>query len=229
MPAVAGRCETAGAPGGLTRRDRCPRRLGAHRVAVRLRPQMERLDGRVDVGALPTLQASRPGLFRVFQNLIANAFKFHAGDAPHVTVSARRRRARGQRNRPRHLPADRRGPRRAHLGGACARRRQHLSLHPPGATPKDRPLIQRTGLAGHRRDEQQWVAFPARRRSGAGYSTRSAGPTIGLVERSRCPSARRGHRETRRRDARARRPATRRPVTGRPGGPRPSTDRPGLA
>ncbi|MGZ6663041.1 MAG: sensor histidine kinase, partial [Solirubrobacteraceae bacterium] len=36
----------------------------------------------------PVLQASRPGLFRVFQNLIANAFKFHNGDAPHVTVSA---------------------------------------------------------------------------------------------------------------------------------------------
>jgi hypothetical protein len=43
-----------------------------------------------------------------------------------------------QRNRPRHLPADRRGPRRAHLGGACARRRQHLSLHAPGLTPDDR-------------------------------------------------------------------------------------------
>jgi signal transduction histidine kinase len=54
-----------------------------------LAPQIEHVDGRVEVGALPILQASRPGVFRVFQNLIANAFKFHNGDAPHVTVSAR--------------------------------------------------------------------------------------------------------------------------------------------
>jgi signal transduction histidine kinase len=57
-------------------------------VLVTLAAQIERVDGRVEVGALPVLQASRPGLFRVFQNLIANAFKFHNGDAPHVTVSA---------------------------------------------------------------------------------------------------------------------------------------------
>jgi signal transduction histidine kinase len=54
-----------------------------------LAPQIERLDGRVEVGALPILPASRPGLFRVFQNLIANAFKFRNGQAPQVTVSAR--------------------------------------------------------------------------------------------------------------------------------------------
>jgi signal transduction histidine kinase len=58
-------------------------------VLVTLAAQIERVDGRVEVGALPVLQASRPGLFRVFQNLIANAFKFHDGDAPHVTVCAR--------------------------------------------------------------------------------------------------------------------------------------------
>jgi signal transduction histidine kinase len=57
-------------------------------VLVTLAAQIERVDGRVEVGALPVLQASRPGLFRVFQNLIANAFKFHNGDSPHVTVSA---------------------------------------------------------------------------------------------------------------------------------------------
>jgi signal transduction histidine kinase len=50
---------------------------------------IEHVEGSIGVGALPTLQASRPGLFRVFQNLIANAFKFHNGDAPQVTVSAR--------------------------------------------------------------------------------------------------------------------------------------------
>src|SRR3954465_14677745 len=58
-------------------------------VVATLAAQIERVDGRVEVGALPVLQASRPGLFRVFQNLIANAFKFHNGDAPHVAVSAR--------------------------------------------------------------------------------------------------------------------------------------------
>jgi signal transduction histidine kinase len=59
-----------------------------------LAPQIEHVDGRVEVGALPILQASRPGVFRVFQNLIANAFKFHNGDAPRVTVSARHGEAR---------------------------------------------------------------------------------------------------------------------------------------
>jgi signal transduction histidine kinase len=58
-------------------------------VLATLAPQIEHVDGHVEVGALPTLQASRPGLFRVFQNLIANAFEFHNGDAPNVTVSAR--------------------------------------------------------------------------------------------------------------------------------------------
>jgi len=58
-------------------------------VLATLASQIERVDGRVEVGALPTLPASRPGLFRVFQNLLANAFKFHDGDAPLVMVSAR--------------------------------------------------------------------------------------------------------------------------------------------
>ena len=58
-------------------------------VLATLASQIEHVDGRVEVGELPTLQASRPGLVRVFQNLIANAFKFHDGDTPHVTVSAK--------------------------------------------------------------------------------------------------------------------------------------------
>ena len=58
-------------------------------VVVTLASQIEDVDGSVEVGELPTLQARRPGLFRVFQNLIANAVKFHDGDPPHVTVSAR--------------------------------------------------------------------------------------------------------------------------------------------
>jgi signal transduction histidine kinase len=58
-------------------------------VIATLASQIERVGGHVEVGALPTLQASRPGLFRVFQNLITNAFKFRDRDAPHVTVYAR--------------------------------------------------------------------------------------------------------------------------------------------
>src|SRR4051794_40560404 len=58
-------------------------------VLATLASQIEHLDGRVEVGELPTLQARRSGLLRVFQNLIANALKFHDGDAPHVTVTAR--------------------------------------------------------------------------------------------------------------------------------------------
>ena len=38
-----------------------------------LAAQIERVDGRVEVGALPVLQASRPGLSGSFSNLIANA------------------------------------------------------------------------------------------------------------------------------------------------------------
>jgi signal transduction histidine kinase len=57
-------------------------------VLEALAPQVERVSGRVDVGRLPVLAASRTGLHRVFQNLIANALKFHDGAAPLVTVSA---------------------------------------------------------------------------------------------------------------------------------------------
>src|SRR4051795_8938576 len=57
-------------------------------VLATLASQIEHVGGRVEVGELPTLQARRPGVFRVFQNLIANALKFHDGDPPHVTVSA---------------------------------------------------------------------------------------------------------------------------------------------
>ena len=54
-----------------------------------LAPRIEDLEACVEVAPLPTLHVSRPGLFRVFQNLIANALKFHDGDAPRVTVAAR--------------------------------------------------------------------------------------------------------------------------------------------
>jgi len=57
-------------------------------VLAALASQIEDADGRVEVAQLPTVYASRPGLFRVFQNLIGNALKFHSGEAPLVTVSA---------------------------------------------------------------------------------------------------------------------------------------------
>jgi signal transduction histidine kinase len=58
-------------------------------VLAGLEAQIEDAEACVAVDPLPTLHASRPGLFRVFQNLIANALKFHDGDVPRVTVSAR--------------------------------------------------------------------------------------------------------------------------------------------
>lgn len=58
-------------------------------VLAALASQIEAVDGRVEVADLPTLHASRTGLSRIFQNLIANALKFQNGDAPRVTVSAR--------------------------------------------------------------------------------------------------------------------------------------------
>jgi signal transduction histidine kinase len=48
---------------------------------------------------------------------------------------------------PRHLPSDRRGPRWAHLGGACARRRQHLPPHAPDLTPGLPPTSGRRASA----------------------------------------------------------------------------------
>jgi signal transduction histidine kinase len=53
-----------------------------------LAAQIESLDARVEVGELPIVHASRTGVLRVFQNLIANALKFHDGAAPRVMVSA---------------------------------------------------------------------------------------------------------------------------------------------
>jgi signal transduction histidine kinase len=58
-------------------------------VLAALASQIQDVDARIEVTELPTLHASRPGLFRVFQNLIANALKFRDGDAPRVIVSAR--------------------------------------------------------------------------------------------------------------------------------------------
>jgi signal transduction histidine kinase len=57
-------------------------------VLSALATQLDTTAGRVEVGELPVLNASHAGLFRVFQNLIANALKFHDRDAPVVAVSA---------------------------------------------------------------------------------------------------------------------------------------------
>jgi signal transduction histidine kinase len=58
-------------------------------VLAALATQIDAVDARVEVGELPTLKASRLGLFRVFQNLIGNALKFQDGDVPTIMVSAR--------------------------------------------------------------------------------------------------------------------------------------------
>jgi signal transduction histidine kinase len=57
-------------------------------VLASLSSQIEGAGGRVEVDDLPTLLASRTGLARVFQNLIANAIKFHDDAAPLVRISA---------------------------------------------------------------------------------------------------------------------------------------------
>jgi signal transduction histidine kinase len=59
-------------------------------VLTGLARQLEETAGRVEVGELPVVRASHAGLLRVFQNLIANALKFHGADAPVVALSADR-------------------------------------------------------------------------------------------------------------------------------------------
>ena len=57
-------------------------------VAASLTDALERLDGRLEITALPTVRGDRAQLGRVFQNLIANGLKFHSGQPPRITVSA---------------------------------------------------------------------------------------------------------------------------------------------
>jgi signal transduction histidine kinase len=59
-------------------------------VAASLRPAVERNHGRLEIASLPTVRGDRAQLGRVFQNLVANALKFHSDEAPHVSVSAER-------------------------------------------------------------------------------------------------------------------------------------------
>jgi len=52
---------------------------------------MERTRGKINVNSLPTLEADRSQMRQLFQNLIANALKFHReGVAPVVDLSSRR-------------------------------------------------------------------------------------------------------------------------------------------
>ena len=59
-------------------------------VVAGLDAQISSLAGTVEVAELPTVRASPFALSRVFQNLIANALKFHDREAPVVQVSAAR-------------------------------------------------------------------------------------------------------------------------------------------
>jgi signal transduction histidine kinase len=59
-------------------------------VAASLANAVERLHGRLEISALPTVRGDRAQLGRVFQNLVANGLKFHSDEPPHVTVSAER-------------------------------------------------------------------------------------------------------------------------------------------
>src|SRR3954454_14873882 len=57
-------------------------------VVGALGAQLDSTAGRVQVDGLPVVRGSHAGLQRVFQNLIANALKFHDGEPPLIQVSA---------------------------------------------------------------------------------------------------------------------------------------------
>lgn len=56
----------------------------AREVLDDLSERVRQTDGRVEVGALPTISADPLQMRQLFQNLIANALKFHRADAPPV-------------------------------------------------------------------------------------------------------------------------------------------------
>lgn len=61
----------------------------AQEVKSDLDARIERTGGRVEIGALPTIEAEPTQMRQLLQNLIANALKFHRpGEAPIVKVSA---------------------------------------------------------------------------------------------------------------------------------------------
>ncbi|MBI3600177.1 MAG: hypothetical protein HY097_05995 [Nitrospinae bacterium] len=59
-------------------------------IVVDLENRISQTGGRVEIGELPTINADKTQMFQLFQNLIANALKFHkAGETPLVTVKNR--------------------------------------------------------------------------------------------------------------------------------------------
>ena len=57
-------------------------------VAASLTNAIERFDGRLKIADMPWVRGDRDQLGRVFQNLVANALKFHSDEPPRVTISA---------------------------------------------------------------------------------------------------------------------------------------------
>jgi light-regulated signal transduction histidine kinase (bacteriophytochrome) len=62
-------------------------------VAASLTNAIHELHGELEIGDLPIVRGDRAQLGRVFQNLVANALKFHSDEPPHVRISAERREA----------------------------------------------------------------------------------------------------------------------------------------
>jgi signal transduction histidine kinase len=83
---ISGILEYATADG--TAHDEVDSREVVDDVISALASQIDGVSGNVEVGALPVLPASRTGLHRVFQNLIANALKFRGSPSPLISVSA---------------------------------------------------------------------------------------------------------------------------------------------
>ena len=70
----------------------------ARDVLSDLETQIERVDGRVEIGHLPTIQADPLQMRQLLQNLIANALKFHRpGTPPIIRVEGRFMHGRSQR------------------------------------------------------------------------------------------------------------------------------------
>jgi two-component system sensor kinase FixL len=77
-------------------------------VVCDLEAQIERVQGRVEVAKLPTIQADPLQIRQLLQNLIANALKFHRPDEPpHVKIDARYVLPREQRHSRKSLAEER--------------------------------------------------------------------------------------------------------------------------
>jgi signal transduction histidine kinase len=78
--------------GSGTSLDRTAVDLGAlvSEVVTSLAGRVAELGGEVAVGSLPVVDGDRAQLGRVFQNLVANALKFHGSEPPRIRVAAER-------------------------------------------------------------------------------------------------------------------------------------------